>query len=260
MSFWKQIFRNDNQTKIPGGKKNNDSLLITVPKFSNGKITKESLLSCVASIYDPSALISIIHTCIYTHAHIYKHFLLFEVSQFWQTSMMERFVKIDNNFSKSYPLTIFEKSSIIDIWTGSKYSSQNPQESFIKNGALKYFSKFTGKTWGLQIYYYCILLLWRRYFRLYYYCILLQWHMYFWLLLFSELWLTFYCIIVPLPWLSNSVVQLKWNSLPSCLIDVEAHLNWLWLGNVWLTKFPRGFGHICWINPRWKTSFFVQWL
>ena len=80
MSFWKQILRNDNETKIPGGKKKNDSLLITVPKFSNGKITKESLLSCVASIYDPSALISIIHTCIYACSYIQTFSFVWSVS------------------------------------------------------------------------------------------------------------------------------------------------------------------------------------
>ena len=41
-----------------------------------------------------------------------------------KTSMLERFLKMFNNFSKFYSLTIFAKGSIIGLWPGSKYSSQ----------------------------------------------------------------------------------------------------------------------------------------
>ena len=44
-----------------------------------------------------------------------------------QTSKIELFEKVVNGFQ---PLTIFEKSSILDVWQGSEYASGNNQKYF----------------------------------------------------------------------------------------------------------------------------------
>ena len=57
-------------------------------------------------------------------------------SQLSQISKMENFVNIVNGFK---PLTIFEKSSILDVYLGSEYTFELHQKSWVTRLAAVFF-------------------------------------------------------------------------------------------------------------------------